>query len=836
MTLPLRAPAAHEAAIPPDIADIPPALDPRLASYARTQVKRLRQLSGRERAALVFEQYPELRALPLVDWERLSAWAAYVVLYGAASRHFARLHLAALQGILVWTGATAHYLRTTDISVRHVLERLRQDFAIETPADLTLDVWDRVAQDTELLRTKHHWIRWYISVVQRHVLPYREQLTREQLQRMEHLLLPPVPQLFHRHLTTSERADKARRRRKAQTDIVSRCATAILALTQARKAAMDRFIGWYREQLRRIETGELAVPARLVYEDLELDLPRQPGPEAARLTDLTWQRRPVRMALTIWRPLAFVSALHEGRVDAAPPHSRQREMALNNRRVWRSIQRTGKRRGRVYNDPSAFFVEVHPSAASAASAAGEASDASEGMPWFMAPTARWFQELHDPVRRTKPNHHAVQADGRLGANHAGLGTPAREMVFFFVHVSQHERRWGPVPGLWFEPEALYRGVLYGSAIVLLMLTSDARIGEVMQVSADRFVKPARLYVLKHPDGTPKRHPQTQEIVTDAIFEQLLLEKGRKGDHERQPHNVSAAMPQLLDIMRLLKAAHQGTIPTVPFDPSYLKAWPLGAERYLFQWNGRHLRPDQANTLIRLLLSGVVLVDEAGQRIDVTSHVLRHAAATVKRHEHKLPLDVLAVAMGHTLTPAGEAPEATRYYSELPASEQAVLRHESVLAMMDDARLALRVLDPEAEAQRIDRLLAAADTQTREMLERYGGLFPVTFGHCGYAGLCVRGTTRAFCIGCEYLVRRPEYLYRVDYFLESYTATADAHERMGDLAGARERRRLVAELLQLRHEMVLLAEAERQGAAPSWKALLALPPGASALPGPAGTED
>jgi hypothetical protein len=219
-----------------------------------------------------------------------------------------------------------------------------------------------------------------------------------------------------------------------------------------------------------------------------------------------------------------------------------------------------------------------------------------------------------------------------------------------------------------------------------------------------------------------------------------------------------------------------------------------------------------------MLYGVVLVDEAGKRIDVTSHLLRHAAATVKRHEHKMPLGVLAEAMGHTLTRDGEAPEATRYYSEMPASDKAAIRHESVLAMMDDARLALRVIDPEEEACRIERLMAEADTQTREMLERYGGLFPVTVGHCGYAGLCVRGTTRAFCIGCEYLVRRPEYLYRVDYFLESYTSTAEAHERMGDMAGARERRRLAAELQQLRHEMMLLAEAERQGATPYWKAL------------------
>jgi hypothetical protein len=41
--------------------------------------------------------------------------------------------------------------------------------------------------------------------------------------------------------------------------------------------------------------------------------------------------------------------------------------------------------------------------------------------------------------------------------------------------------------------------------------------------------------------------------------------------------------------------------------------------------------------------------------------------------------------------------------------------------------------------------------------------------------------------------------------------------MGDLAGARERNLLVAQLKQLRSEMLLLAEAERQGSwTPSWQ--------------------
>lgn len=58
---------------------------------------------------------------------------------------------------------------------------------------------------------------------------------------------------------------------------------------------------------------------------------------------------------------------------------------------------------------------------------------------------------------------------------------------------------------------------------------------------------------------------------------------------------------------------------------------------------------------------------------------------------------------------------------------------------------------------------------------------------------------------------------MDFLLEGYLTAADAHERMGDLAGARERKRLIAELGRLKSEMQLLAEAERDaGWIPAWK--------------------
>jgi hypothetical protein len=122
----------------------------------------------------------------------------------------------------------------------------------------------------------------------------------------------------------------------------------------------------------------------------------------------------------------------------------------------------------------------------------------------------------------------------------------------------------------------------------------------------------------------------------------LLPKGRKRDDLRLQYDVSAARVHLHEITRLLKAAHGGQIPTVPYDPQHPKAEHLGAERYLYQWNGRHLSTPAINSLIRLVLHGVVLVDRSGERISVTSHLLRHAAATVQRQQYGVPLETLNV--------------------------------------------------------------------------------------------------------------------------------------------------------------------------------------------------
>ncbi len=118
---------------------------------------------------------------------------------------------------------------------------------------------------------------------------------------------------------------------------------------------MDRFIRWYRQQLEQIEAGHLSVPARVVYADNQLDLPRQPGPDAVSVEDLRWRTSPVRLELTIWRPYEFSRQRFADRIQQAAPETEERQRAFIARSNWKGRPRTG-----VHADPHAYFVEAHP--------------------------------------------------------------------------------------------------------------------------------------------------------------------------------------------------------------------------------------------------------------------------------------------------------------------------------------------------------------------------------------------------------------------------------------------------------------------------------------------
>jgi len=176
--------------------EILPERDPRLATGTRTQQQRLAQLSPAQRAALVLERYPQLRALPNCDWQRLSVQATFSILYGESSRHFARLELATLGIVLASAGISVQYAVEVDSCARSILDLLQQRFGITTTQEIALDVWEAWGRDTDLMRTLTMRLRKYAAAVNHHLGDYRERLSREDLAHIGHLLLPPLPKQF----------------------------------------------------------------------------------------------------------------------------------------------------------------------------------------------------------------------------------------------------------------------------------------------------------------------------------------------------------------------------------------------------------------------------------------------------------------------------------------------------------------------------------------------------------------------------------------------------------------------------------------------------------------
>src|SRR5712692_2889413 len=159
--------------------EIPPDLDPFLVDGGRMQRQRLVQLSSSQRAALVLERYPELRALPSCDWQRLSLQASFRVLFGGSAHHYAHVELAALAGVVASAGVSAVYARELEFSARRVLDLLQQRFGITTPRAITLDVWEAWGRDTDLMRTLTDRVAKYSAAVNLYLGDYRERLSPE---------------------------------------------------------------------------------------------------------------------------------------------------------------------------------------------------------------------------------------------------------------------------------------------------------------------------------------------------------------------------------------------------------------------------------------------------------------------------------------------------------------------------------------------------------------------------------------------------------------------------------------------------------------------------------
>src|SRR6266566_1852140 len=369
----------------------------------------------------------------------------------------------------------------------------------------------------------------------------------------------------------------------------------------------------------------------------------------------------------------------------------------------------------------------------------------------------------------------------------------------------------------FEPEALYRGVVFGAALAMIALSNGSRVSELLQVSwnQERRVTRTETVVVLGEDGQPLRGDNGKPLTKQVkIYLQHLLPKGAKSEEERQLFPLSREAMRLLgEIKTMLEEAH-GAIPVADPSRTNTKYEDLKPERYLFQWaatpDGQQgsLSTGDVQVLLRFILHGLELTTAQGKPIRVSTHLLRHVMATHARQYRHVPPEAIAHFFLHhrltLLTGREPRPSAVSYYYFQMTEEQ---RFATIRADLEEQEEMDRTLMQMAPALRD---LEQKNEDLQAVFDEWQTLHPTALGNCGCPGLCPRGVDRALCIGCSYLVEDPERMGAALAWRASYAKQAELLEAQGSVIDARQARLKVQKLDDHITVMRLQLQAEADG--------------------------
>jgi hypothetical protein len=614
-----------------------------------------------------------------------------------------------------------------------LLKRLRARYGLRELTQLGMrSIWDQFVAGRALSLGELASLRHYDSLASLHVRSYLEGLDIRQRAIWEQYALPPLPAGFIEKQRQHKAALAAtQQRRKEQSDVLVPLFPLLVEIAQLRKQAMERLVREFRKLRDRAIAGEIELPYHFEYTDRSFAV----SEDAPTLAEVGLIEREVTLAFSLWDRVRWVQDHPERYSDAT--------------------RKTAERRQGAYApERNSYFLQFN----------GQAGD------------LLWCGEIIRDRRLGTVTSSKGTRVKEFYASRPGLLTPTLgESVWLNYALRSGE--------MLLDPESLYKGVLFATALATLALTNGSRLNELLQVSAERF---DTLVV----DELKDQQPTGRKI---GILVQKLLPKGSRQEHERQFFLVGEMAGRLLtEIGQLLEVTHGGTIPVVhPYRSS--KEEDLGPEPYLFQWaaedNGRLgvLNPDDVGSLLRFLFHGLTLMTRTGKPIRVAAHLLRHVLATHARTVKKVPAEAVAYLLHHRVvlpdsTRALTISEATAYYSRLPL--------EQLLALLYEAQSQLSRHHPPSYLQvPPPRTLEQMDAALRQIFEQWGTIGPTVFGYCS-AGLCVRPNNRALCLDCQYLVPHYSNLRNARTWRKLYVLQAQLHDAHGHSVDAKQSRQMI----------------------------------------------
>jgi hypothetical protein len=640
-------------------------------------------------------------------------------------------------------------LYTACSTLTGLLQKLRKEYGMSALTDLSQrNVWDRFVEERLLSGGELSMLSLYDTFSSIYRRTFESELTERQKMIWQPYLLPPLPRGFVEKKGQRRAVETvAENKRKEQSDVILPLFPLLVEIAQLRKQAAERLVREFRKQRDRAQASEIELPYQFHYIDHQFSI----SEHATTLSEAQLIEQEVPLSFTLWNRTQWV----KDHADLYEPQVRTN---------------AEQQRGAYGFDRNAFFLQYEGPA--------------EHLLWCGDLIEQQF------LGRRNCQEFVVSRSALLG--------PARSDAQWL----QCARKYSGA--ILFEPESLYRGVLFATALASLSLTNGSRVSELLQVSASRF----ETMVV---DEFKNQQPTGRKM---GICVQKLLPKGHFHESERQFFLIGEmAIRHLKEIGELLRAAHGGIIPVVRPHPDLSKAEDLVSEPYFFQWaasqdgQSGHLRAKDVVSLLRFLFHGLTLTTRTGEPIRIAPHLLRHVLATHARTVQNIPAEALAYLLHHRVTLPGSThaltlPEATAYYSRLPVAKLLALLSEVQSTLVSgQCSSYLQVPSPQTLEQK--------DEALRRQFERCGMIGPTVLGFCS-AGTCVRADNRGICANCPFLVPHYSNLPKAKTWLNLYELQARLHDDQGHVVDAAQARKVIQYLKDMIRIMEIQVRTRQDG--------------------------
>jgi hypothetical protein len=685
---------------------------------------------------------PLLHEAPGIQWNRLSSSIIGYLIRTVANDSYAI-------PITLVVGCSMHAMKQQTlyhecICLTNLLRRLRDHYGLQTLSELsTHHIWDCFAMNRMLSHIEFHMLGVYESFAAIHLRSYLEELDVRQRMVWEAHALSPLPAHFIEKYGVRKAVHAAVvQRRKEQSDVLVPLFPLLVEIAQLRKQATERLMKEFRRHRDRAMLGEITLPYHFQYTEHVFSMPQ----DASTISEVSLVEREVAHSFTLWNRTSWVREHFDHYGRESRRQWKQQKRAYAPERDTYFLQYEGPTEDLLWCGNLIANHQLGRRPSSSASRHGKKLE--------VPPTYTYFE-----------------------VSRSGLLTPGHSDTQWLINAMQLGE------GVLFEPESLYRGVLYATALATLALTNGSRLSELLQVSATRF----ETLVI---DELKNQQPTGRKI---GILVQHLLPKGARQESERQFFLIGEMAARLLtEIGQLLESTHGGSIPiTYPYDNK--KKEDLQPEPYLFQWaasrDGRIglLKASDVGSLLRFLFYGLTLTTRTGKPIRVAAHLLRHVLATHMRHVKNVPAEAVAYLLHHRVRLADgthtlSISEATAYYSRMPL--------EQLLALLFEAQSTLTAHRGRSYLQvPTPRTLEQMDAALRKVFEQWGLIGPTVLGYCS-AGMCIRPDNRVLCLNCPYLVPHYSNLPKAKTWRKLYVLQAELHDAHGHHVDAQQARKMI----------------------------------------------